>query len=155
MLKKRVIRTITYSIKYTHTYPLFTQLNILKLEGNNVLSNSIFIYKVINIIFTIAYTFAFDIYHFVVSLKMYFILCTSTWYLYFIVRPNKLSLSLSLWHLKIFRIIFSKVDLFEKLFIGKIVELFLSFSFLIKILFFVIVNNLIFLEKIGLIYSEF
>ena len=67
LAQKRVIRTITFSRKYTHTSPLFTQLNLLKLQDINILSNSIFVYKIINnIIFTVVnYTFAYNIHRIV------------------------------------------------------------------------------------------
>ena len=84
LAQKRVIRTITYSRKYTHTSPLFNQLNILKLKDINVLLNSIFVYKTVNnlIYNVIDYNFAVDIHHMVLRdpLRLRVPFGRSTWY---------------------------------------------------------------------------
>ena len=43
--QKKVIRTITYKSKYSHTNDLFKSLGLLKLSDINIYNNGIFVYK--------------------------------------------------------------------------------------------------------------
>ena len=65
LVQKRIIRTITFSRKYTHTAPLFQSLNILNIKQTTFLFASLFVFKVLNnIVFSnIGFDFAANIHN--------------------------------------------------------------------------------------------
>ena len=48
LTQKRIVRTITFSRKYTHTAPLFQSLNILNIKQSTILFATLFVFKVLN-----------------------------------------------------------------------------------------------------------
>ena len=49
--QKRIIRTITYNRRYTHTLPLFNQLEILNIEYLNKYCTCLYVFKSVNNLF--------------------------------------------------------------------------------------------------------
>ena len=47
-IQKRVIRTITFNDRYTHSAPLFTQLEIFNVKQLNTFYTALYVYKSVN-----------------------------------------------------------------------------------------------------------